>query len=272
MMHVNPIKLNSYIESSKKNSQNLSEVKQLIGFLDLTSLNQEDTETSIINLCEQAQTPFGNVAAVCIFSKFVSLAQKCLKNTDIHIATVCNFPSGNQEFDLIYQEINQAIEDGASEIDMVIPYHKYAIGKTRSTKELVADAKKLCGPNVSLKVILEINRLLDAHLIYQASLDVIESGADFIKTSTGKMKPGATAEGAWAMLSALKTSQKSGVGFKAAGGIRDITQALTYKTIAKHLMGTQWVTPKHFRIGASQLLSNILECCKASQFNDVPSN
>lgn len=257
-MVVEQEKIDSYISLSEQLVTNEDEIKRLIAFLDLTSLNDDDNEQTIIELCQRAQSPLGNVAAVCVFPQFVAIAKQCLAETDIRIATVCNFPSGNQEPDIIYAEIEQAISDGADEIDMVIPHHRYAVGETQSSIELVKAAKQLCGPNVCLKVILEITGLFDVHIIHRASCDIIAAGADFIKTSTGKMAPGATPEGAWAMLHAIKTSGKTNVGFKAAGGVREIQQALLYKAIAKHLLGAEWVTPEHFRIGASQLLPNIL--------------
>ena len=251
-------KIDTYVQLSEQLIATQDELIKLISYIDLTSLNNDDTEQTIIDLCQMAQTPYGNVAAVCVYSQFVNIAKQYLADTGIKIATVCNFPSGNQTPDIIYQEIEKAIADGANEIDMVMPHHKYAIGETQSTIDLVKTAKQLCGPEILLKVILEINKLFDVHVIHQASCNIIAAGADFIKTSTGKMTPGATPEGAWAMLYAIKLSGKSHVGFKAAGGVREVSQALLYKAISKHLLGQAWVTPKHFRLGASQLLPNIL--------------
>ncbi len=225
----------------------------IFSLLDLTALNDNDDETTIIHLCQQAISPFGQVAAVCIFPRFVKLANKQLARTGVAIAAVANFPSGTQSVEQTCVEIKQAIQDGANEIDVVMPFQAYLAGDRAFCKEFISKCKSACGKNVLLKVILETGALEKSDIIAEASQDVIEAGADFIKTSTGKHAIGATLEAAEIMLNAIKNNGGK-VGFKAAGGVRTIEQAITYLTLAEKIMGLDWISPKTFRIGASQLV------------------
>jgi deoxyribose-phosphate aldolase len=233
--------------------------KRILPLIDLTSLNDSDTDEVIKSLCQKATTPYGNVAAVCIYPAFVNVAKACLAGTEIKIATVCNFPTGEQNIATVLQETQQAITNGADEIDLVIPYKDYLTGNIKTTSDLVSECKKVCGPKILLKVILETGALIKPKIITAASTDVISAGADFLKTSTGKIPVNATPEAAQLMLTVIHNSIKQ-VGFKAAGGIRTVEQAKEYLSIADQIMGENWASPKTFRFGASSLLNDVLAC------------
>lgn len=233
--------------------------QRLIPLIDLTSLNDDDNDSVIRDLCQQAMTNYGNVAAVCIYPRFVSLAKSSLKNTKIKIATVSNFPHGTAGLTAVLTEIKQALTDGADEIDVVMPYQRYLAGERAAAIDMIAACKQQM-PTATLKVILETGVFPDENTITAASLDMIAAGADFIKTSTGKVSINATIPAARAMLTAIRQSSQS-VGFKAAGGIRTVAQAAEYLQLAKDFFGSAWVTSNHFRIGASSLMQAILMAC-----------
>ncbi|WP_235603283.1 deoxyribose-phosphate aldolase, partial [Piscirickettsia litoralis] len=160
-------------------------------------------------LCSQASNRLGAVAAVCVYPQFVSLAKKLLKDKKIQVATVVNFPLGNESADKIFTEIKQALVEGADEIDLVIPYQEYLQqGYSDHALMLVRESKASC-QNKLLKVILETGELKSQELIFKAASDAIISGADFIKTSTGKTPVGATLEAVEVMLSAIKENKYS---------------------------------------------------------------
>lgn len=233
--------------------------KQLISLLDLTSLDEKDDDLKIIHFCQQAKTPLGHVAAVCIYPRFVKIAHSQLRDTKIHIATVVNFPSGNHGLKLTTEEIQQAIHDGATEIDVVMPYQAYLDDEKTFVKHFVTICKLTCGSKVLLKVILETSALRKPNIITDACQDVIGAGANFLKTSTGKHpNGGATLEAAEIILNAIKTGGHN-VGLKVSGGIRTLDQALAYVDLAKKIMGENWVSPNTFRIGASTLLQELLK-------------
>lgn len=229
----------------------------LIPFLDLTSLNDNDTDDVIEQLCKRAKTPHGNVAVVCVYPQFLPVAHAALKNTPIKIATVANFPLGNDHVNGVLKSIEQSIKGHADEIDVVMPYHAFLTGDTAIVEKFILACKEMCGEKIILKVILETGALKTDDLIYTASRLVIENGADFIKTSTGKVAVNATLEAAKVMLAAIKDSGRN-VGFKAAGGIRTSEQATRYVTLAEEILGENWLTPQTFRLGASSLLDDIL--------------
>lgn len=230
--------------------------KVLISCLDLTSLNESDNDETITALCQKAATPAGPVAAVCVYPRFVPLALQSLSG-NIKIATVVNFPSGGADLSKLETEINRALKAGADEIDCVFPYRRFANGDIDNSRRYIEHARQLCGSEHALKVILETGELQTTSKIKAATQLCIESGADFIKTSTGKTKISATPEAANAILETIKTS-KQNVGFKASGGIKTIDDAKKYLVLANAIMGPDWVSPRHFRIGASSLLTNLL--------------
>lgn len=228
----------------------------LISLIDLTSLNDQDTDDVIEALCKKAMTPFGKVAAVCVFPRFVKLAKALVQGEYIPVATVANFPAGQSSLKATLTEIELSLADGADEIDVVIPYHDYLAGNKQSTQLLVKSCKQLCGDK-DLKVILETGALADDEIIYDASCRILEAGADFIKTSTGKIAVGATLAAAKQMLNAIR-HVNPGAGFKASGGVRTPEQAQAYLDLAREIMGDSWCNAEHLRIGASSLLDALL--------------
>lgn len=229
---------------------------QVVQLMDLTSLNDDDSEISIAALCEQAENALGRVAALCIYSAFVSQVRNALPK-EIKVATVVNFPSGNESLERIETEVKNAIKFGADEIDVVIPYHDYiAYGHSDRAKVIVSRCKELMGAK-KLKVIIE-SGALSAEMIRKASNDAIEAGADFIKTSTGKIPQGASLEAAEIMLKAIQASGKT-VGFKASGGIRTYAQAKDYIDMTKKICGEDFIHPRTFRFGVSGLLKQLLD-------------
>ena len=230
--------------------------KQALGLMDLTSLNDDDTDDVIRALCKQAVSASGQVAAVCIYPQFIPIAREQL-NLDgfdgVAIATVTNFPSGSSDIDLAVNETRSAVEAGADEVDVVFPWRALKAGDETIGKALVESCKVTCGNNAKLKVIIESGELESPELIEKASEIAINAGADFIKTSTGKVPVNATLEAATIMLGCIKRFNPD-CGFKAAGGVRTTEQAAEYITLANKVMGEAWVVPEHFRFGASGLL------------------
>ncbi len=233
--------------------------EKLIGLVDLTTLSDDDTPERIVSLVEKAQSPKGNVAAVCIYPPFIPIAKEKLASTSITIATVSNFPKGNNPMETVLADIKASIEAGADEIDVVTPYHYYLGKHDDDMKPLtfLKACRACCGPDITLKAILETGALATPERILQASQDAIEAGIDFLKTSTGKMPIGATAEAADVMMKAIVTSGKS-VGFKASGGVRSLADAKIYYDLACEYFGEAWITPERFRFGASGLLDALL--------------
>lgn len=228
----------------------------LIRLLDLTALNPDDTEYAIEDLCLKARSPYGSVAAVCIWPKFVPLAKKLLAKSDIKVATVVNFPKGDNNLNTLKKEIYQTLDAGANEIDTVFPYHDFLKKNYKVCETFVQTARELC-EGKTLKIILETGEIQNALKISEATKLCIEAGADFIKTSTGKTPISATPEAANIILETI-TESKRNVGFKASGGIRTIEDAKKYLVLATEIMGYKWVTPANMRIGASSLLNNLI--------------
>ncbi len=228
-----------------------------LALLDLTNLKDDCTPNQIVTLCERAQSPFGPTAAICIWPRFVMQARTLLgPDSPIRIATVVNFPSGEMKTEDVLAETRDAVADGADEIDLVIPYRALAKGDEKAVTDMVTAVKAACGPAI-LKTILETGELKDIALIRRASDLSIAAGADFIKTSTGKVGVNATLEAADIMLQAIRDSRKK-VGFKPAGGISTVADAGHYLRLADTIMGDDWVIPSTFRFGASGLLDDII--------------
>lgn len=237
-------------------------IQRILGLMDFTSLNDTDTQSSIAAFLEKARTPYGNVAGVCVYPQFIRMVADDLAGTSIKAVTVANFPDGSKKLEEVLLEIGRALEDGAQEIDVVFPYERYLAGEKKHIQTFIESCKVACGTQVLLKVILETSALSDPAIIADASFDVIAAGADFIKTSTGKMGEGATLEAATTILLVIRhvSSQLSRpVGFKASGGIKDLQQAAQYIELADQIMGRNWVTPRTFRLGASRLLDELLK-------------
>lgn len=252
--------MSDIINAAKQAPVNRNMAKHIMPLIDLTSLNESDTNKTIEQLCKNAETPLGPVAAICIYPRFVSYANHLLQNTHIKIATVANFPQGDTDLDITLKIIEQSCNEGADEIDVVMPYQAYLSGDHQFAVDYINACKSACSNQAILKVILETGVLQTPDLIIKASNDAINAGADFIKTSTGKITVGATLEAAYFMLQAIHDAQKQGknVGFKAAGGIRTLEQAIPYMYIAKTIMGESWISPDTFRFGASTIIADLL--------------
>ncbi|PAJ73613.1 deoxyribose-phosphate aldolase [Pseudoalteromonas sp. NBT06-2] len=243
-----------------------------LGLMDLTTLNDNDTNEAVVSLCQQAKTSVGETAAICIYPQFIFAAKQAFKNlnvSDIKIATVTNFPHGNDDVTEAVKQTKQAVELGADEVDVVLPYRALIAGNSQIGFDLVSACKQACGDDVLLKVIIESGELKDPELIKLASEISIDAGADFIKTSTGKVSINATLESAKIMLNVIKCKKPS-VGFKAAGGVRTVSEAKEYLDLAAKIMGSGWINTKHFRFGASSLLANLLSILEVEQ--QVQSN
>ncbi|WP_301099489.1 deoxyribose-phosphate aldolase [Otariodibacter sp.] len=243
---------------------NLKEIaQQALSLMDLTTLNDNDTDEKVISLCQQGKTKFGTPAAVCVYPRFVPVARKALKTQgtgQVKIATVTNFPHGNDDIEIAVAETKAAVAYGADEVDVVFPYRALITGNETIGFELVQQCKAVCQTNnVKLKVIIESGELKTEALIRKASEIAIKAGADFIKTSTGKVSVNATLEAARIMLETIRDLKVSDhVGFKAAGGVRTTEEAEQYLSLAKEILGKDWVNANHFRFGASSLLGNLL--------------
>lgn len=228
-----------------------------LSLLDLTNLKEDCTPQQIADLCRRAQTSNGHTAAICIWPRFVSQARAAFgAAAKIKIATVVNFPSGNLAVAEVVTETRRAIADGADEIDLVIPYRKFMAGDEAAVAEMVSAVRDAAPKPALLKVILETGELKDAALIRRASEIAIQNGADFIKTSTGKVAVNATLEAADVMLRAIRDS-KLNIGFKPAGGISSVNDAILYLRLAETIMNANWPMPSTFRFGASSLLDDI---------------
>ena len=235
--------------------------KQAISLLDLTSLSDSDTQDSISILSRKAKTPAGNTAAICIYRQFIPGARDVLLQNgspDIKIATVTNFPHGGEDVALAVSETRDAVVLGADEVDVVFPYQAFMAGNEALGHELVKEAKLACEEKARLKVILETGVMAQPELIREACLVAIDAGADFIKTSTGKVSVNATLDAAEIMLKAIVESGQKEVGFKPAGGVRSVEDAKAYLALANEIMGAGWVSPQRFRFGASGLLDALL--------------
>ena len=229
-----------------------------LGLVDLTDLNAHSSDSAVAELCRKAVTPFGKVAAICIWPRFVKGAKPLLKGSGVKIATVVNFPSGEADIAEVVMETEKAIKDGADEIDLVFPYMDFKRGKQEEAGEHIGIIASVCKDRALLKVILETGELKEPKLIYAAADLAIAEGADFIKTSTGKVQVNATPMAATEMLKAIKATGRKDVGFKAAGGIRTVEDAGKYLAMADDTMGKDWASPATFRFGASGLLDDIL--------------
>jgi deoxyribose-phosphate aldolase len=240
----------------------------ILNVIDLTTLEGSDTNQKIKDMCYQARRfkvngpDIPNVAAVCFYPPFAALAKSQLKETGIHVACVAGaFPSGQAPLDVRVAEVRYAAEQGADEIDMVISRGRFLEGDFQYIYDEVAAIKEACG-KAHLKVILETGELKTSSNIRKASDIAIAAGADFIKTSTGKIPQAATLEAFIVMLDAIKEHyEKTGkmIGVKPAGGIRDAAEALKYLLVLEKVLGEKWMNNTWFRIGASSLANNVLE-------------
>lgn len=239
----------------------------VVSLMDLTSLNTDDNQASINALVNSIDPKLGIPAAVCVFSEFVDDAKIALANrllSHVKVATVTNFPTGEAPLNEVLNETLIAIERGADEIDLVIPYKALIKGEADTVLEYVSESKKACGSRAKLKVIIESGELKTPALIAQATELAIQGGADFVKTSTGKVAVNATLEATEIMLNTIKKSSKT-VGFKAAGGVKTTVDANAYLQLATEIMGHDYLAPDTFRFGASSLLNDVYKVLNEAQ-------
>ena len=242
--------------------------------MDLTTLNDDDTTEKVVALCHDAKTAVGNTAAICIYPRFIPAAKKALREQgtpEVRIATVTNFPHGNDDIEIAVAETKAAVAYGADEVDVVFPYRALIAGNEEVGFELVKQCKEACG-DITLKVIIETGELKEEALIKKASEICIKAGADFIKTSTGKVPVNATPEYARMMLEVIRDmGVAQTVGFKPAGGVRTAEDAADYLAMADEILGDNWVDARHYRFGASSLLTNLLNTLEVTDETADPA-
>jgi deoxyribose-phosphate aldolase len=239
-------------------------LKLIMSMLDLTTLEGNDTEEKVKQLCIKEMNRgdgIPHVAAVCVYPNLVRTAKKVLKNSPVKVASVAGgFPSGMTSKEIKVAEVKWAISEGADEIDVVISRGKFLEGEYNYVFDEIAEIKSACGKAL-LKVILETGELGTLDNIRKASDIAISAGADFIKTSTGKIQPGATLPATLVMLDAIhdhysETGKR--IGIKPAGGIKTAEQAIQYLILVRETMGNDWLTPQLFRFGASSLMNDLV--------------
>lgn len=241
--------------------------KFLLSSIDLTTLNATDSPQSVadfterVNAFETEHPDLPNVAAICVYPNFAQVVRTVLDVSEVEVACVSGaFPSSQSFSEVKIAETSLAVADGADEIDIVLNLGNFLDGDYEAVCEEIIEQKAACR-NARLKVILETGALKTAENIKNASVLSLYSGADFIKTSTGKGYPGASLEAAYVMMKCIKEyydSTGTKVGFKAAGGVATTEDAVKYYTLAKEILGEEWLDNEYFRIGASRLANNIL--------------
>ena len=256
-------------------ANNTEEVKKLLfNCIDLTTLNSSDSDESVMKFTERVNRfdeefpELKNVAAICVYPNFAQVVKDTLEVENVNIACVSGgFPSSQTFIEVKIAETAMAIMEGADEIDIVISVGKFLSGDYETMCEEIQEIKDTC-KDKHLKVILETGALDNASNIKKASILSIYSGADFIKTSTGKQQPAATPEAALVMCQAIKEyydETGSTIGFKPAGGINSVNDALVYYTIVKETLGEEWLNNKLFRLGTSRLANLLLSEIKGEE-------
>lgn len=252
---------------SVKKESKIQALKLALSMVDLTTLEGMDTPGKVIQLCQKAKKPHSelpdlpSVAAVCVYPNMVSIAKEQLRGTGIRVASVATaFPSGMTTAEAKVDEVRRVVDDGADEVDMVISRGEFLKGNYSYVFDEISTIKEACS-NAHLKVILETGELQTYENVRKASDIAMFAGADFIKTSTGKVSPAATQPVTLVMLEAIrdfyyKTDRM--VGMKPAGGIRKAKQAIQYLVLVKETLGAAWLTPEYFRFGASSLTNDLL--------------
>lgn len=256
-----------FTKRSIKDEAKLTGLKMVLNMIDLTTLEGMDTPGKVKQLCYKARhlhdaiEGLPHVAAVCVYPNFVALAKQQLERTGIKVASVATaFPSGNSSLELKLQDVKQALDEGADEIDMVISRGKFHAGDYEYVFDEIAAVKEACGL-ARLKTILETGELGSLDNVRRASDIAIAAGSDFIKTSTGKIQPAATMPVTLVMLEAIRDHFfRTGemVGMKPAGGISKSKLALHYLVMVKETLGNEWLDNHWFRFGASSLANDVL--------------
>ena len=265
------------IITEKVHENDTPEVKKfLFGSIELTSLNTTDSDVSImaftekVNRFDSAYPNFPHVAAVCTYPCFAEVVNDTLEVDGVEITCVSgSFPSSQALIEVKVAETALALKDGATEIDIVMPVGKFLSGNYAELCEEIAELKQVCGEH-AMKVILETGDLKTAANIKKAAILSMYAGADYIKTSTGKEKISATPEAAYVMCQAIKEYyEKTGIqiGFKPAGGINTVMDAIIYYTIVKEVLGEKWLTNKWLRLGTSRLANMLLSEMTGEEVN-----
>ena len=247
----------------------------LFGSIELTTLKTTDSDTSVLAFTERVND-FDNeypdlphVATICVYPCFAKTVSESLEVDGVEIACVSgSFPSSQARIEVKVAETSLAVADGATEIDIVMPVGKFLSGDYEGVCEDISELKAACGENVPMKVILETGAIKTASNIKKASILSMYAGADYIKTSTGKLEPAATPEAAYVMSQAIKEYyDETGIqiGFKPAGGINTVMDAIIYYTIVKEVLGEKWLTNKWLRLGTSRLANMLLSELKGEQ-------
>ena len=255
------------IEQRAVQIKDKSILRHIFSLIDLTSLNSSDSVLKITSLTAKVNNlhekfpKLPNVAAICVFPNFIPVVKKTLLAENVRIVSVAaSFPSSQTFLDIKLAEVERVIEEGAEEVDIVISLGEFMDGNYEFVTREIRKIKEITG-NARLKVILESGGIEDLSLVKTASFLAMESGADFIKTSTGKLEKGASPEAVWVMCEAIKEyTQNSGrvVGIKPAGGISDISTSIIYYLIVNEILGNDWLKPERFRFGASKLANLLL--------------
>ena len=264
------------IIAEKVSANDTIDVKKfLFGSIELTTLKTTDSDTSVLAFTERLndfdnQYPdMPHVATVCVYPCFANTVAESLEVDGVEIACVSgSFPSSQARIEVKIAETSLAVADGATEIDIVMPVGKFLSGDYEGVCDDIAELKAACGEEVPMKVILETGALKTASNIKKASILSMYAGADYIKTSTGKLEPAATPEAAYVMCHAIKEYyDETGIqiGFKPAGGINSVMDAIIYYTIVKEVLGEKWLTNKWFRLGTSRLANMLLSELKGEQ-------
>jgi deoxyribose-phosphate aldolase len=260
-------RIEKFCKRSIKKGSKIEGLKLALSMIDLTTLEGKDTQGKVEQLCYKAMHPHDalknipTVAAICVYPSYVRTAKNALLRSDIHVASVATaFPSGQSSLDVKLEETKYAVDEGADEIDMVISRGQFLAGNYQYVYDEIASVKEACGKS-HLKVILETGELDTLDNIRRASEIAMLAGADFIKTSTGKIQPAATMPVTYVMLDAIKDFyMKTGrkIGMKPAGGISTSKIALQYLVMLNEVLGQEWMDKKYFRFGASSLANDIL--------------
>ena len=256
-------------------NDNMDVKRFLFGSIELTTLKTTDSDTSVLAFTERVND-FDNeypdlphVATICVYPCFAKTVAESLEVDGVEIACVSgSFPSSQARIEVKVAETSLAVADGATEIDIVMPVGKFLSADYEGVCDDIAELKAACGESVAMKVILETGALKTASNIKKASILSMYAGADYIKTSTGKLEPAATPEAAYVRCQAIKEYyDKTGIqiGFKPAGGINSVMDALIYYTIVKEVLGKKWLTNKWFRLGTSRLANMLLSELKGEQ-------
>ena len=264
------------IIAEKVHENDTLEVKKfLFGSIELTTLKTTDSDESVmafterVNQFDQQYAELPHVATICVYPCFAKVVHDTLEVDGVEIACVSgSFPSSQALIEVKVAETALAVKDGATEIDIVMPVGKFLSGDYETMCEDIHELKETCGENVAMKVILETGCLKTASNIKKASILSMYAGADYIKTSTGKEKISATPEAAYVMCQAIKEYyDKTGIqiGFKPAGGINSVMDAMIYYTIVKEVLGEKWLTNKWFRLGTSRLANLLLSEIEGSE-------